>query len=60
MIVKLDFSFTLREIQRLEVFGTKVLGKILGLVREEVMEGWIRVHLHWVFIICAFQLILLG
>jgi hypothetical protein len=36
----------LREEQKLEVFGNRVLAKILGLVREEVMEGWIEVDLH--------------
>lgn len=39
-------NITLREEHRLEVFGNKMLGKILGLVREEVMEGWIDIDLH--------------
>jgi hypothetical protein len=42
------------------VFGNKELGNILGLVREEVTEGWIKVDLHQMFIICTSHLILLG
>jgi hypothetical protein len=37
-------SLTLREEHRLRVFETRVLGRIFGRKRDEVMCGWRKLH----------------
>jgi hypothetical protein len=38
------WSLTLREEHRLRVFENKVLRRILGPERDEVIEGWRKLH----------------
>jgi hypothetical protein len=38
------WSLTLREEHRLRVFESRVLRKIFGLMRDEVMERWRKLH----------------
>jgi hypothetical protein len=38
------WSLTLREEHRLWVFENRVLRRIFGLKRDEVMEGWRKLH----------------
>jgi hypothetical protein len=40
----LTWSLTLREKQRLRVFENRVLRRIFGPKREEVVGGWRRLH----------------
>jgi hypothetical protein len=39
-----NWSLTLREVQRLRVFVSRVLGKMFGPKREEVTGGWRKLH----------------
>jgi hypothetical protein len=39
-----SWSLTLREEHRLRVFDNKVLRRIFGLKRDEVMGGWRKLH----------------
>jgi hypothetical protein len=38
------WSLALREEHRLRVFGNRVLGRIFGPKRDEVMGGWRKLH----------------
>jgi hypothetical protein len=39
-----NWSLTLREEHRLKVFENRVLRRILGCKRDEVTEGWRKLH----------------
>jgi hypothetical protein len=38
------WSLTVREEHKLRVFENRVLRRIFGLKRDEVMEGWRKLH----------------
>jgi hypothetical protein len=54
------WSLTLREEQILRVFENRVLRRIYGQMREEVVGGWRRLHNEELYTLCASSNILMA